>query len=114
MAYVALFILLFCILYSPELFLIVFGLFVAGWVGYTMGKENKEVNLSKKVIIEPIELDPDELKSAAEKYYEREVERSLKPEYRIKHIIEREKERLNKVVDKYMRSLKKEEKDGNS
>jgi len=75
MAYVALFILLFCILYSPELFLIVFGLFVAGW---------------------------------------REVERSLKPEYRIKHIIEREKERLNKVVDKYMRSLKKEEKDGNS
>jgi len=108
MGYVILFILLFCILYSPELFLIVFGLSVAGWIGYTMGKENKEINTPKKVKIEPIELDPDELKSSSERYYEGEVERSLKPKYRIEHIIKRETKRLNKIVNAYKKRLNKE------
>lgn len=108
MVYIILFILLFCILYSPELFLIVFGLSVAGWIGYTMGKENKEENVSEKVKIEPIELDPNELKSPSEKYYEGEVEDAMKPEFRIKHIINRERKRLNKIVNAYKKKLNKE------
>ena len=88
--------------------MIVFGLSVAGWIGYTMGKENKEENIPKKVKIEPIELNPNELKTPSEKYYEGEVERSLKPEYRIKHIINREKKRLNKIVNAYKKKLNKE------
>lgn len=105
MAYIILFILLFCILYSPELFLIAFGLFVAGWIGYTMGKENK--NAQREIEIKPLDIDPDELKTSTERCYEKEVESAFKPEYRIRHIINREKKRLNKIANIYKRSLNK-------
>jgi len=104
MGYIVLFLLLFSILYSPELFCITLVSLLAGWIGYRFGKESKSSQV-KKPKVEPLEIDPDEYKTPQEKYYEEEVESSLKPEYRIKHIMKREKEKLEKIVKKYKKRL---------